>query len=298
VVTIGNFDGVHQGHQALLSHVVRRARELNGTAVALTFDPHPKGVIGKGAPPLITTMEQRIELIERLGIDVLFIVPFNQKLAGLEAKEFIDTVLWEGCRLQELIVGYDFRFGKGGTGHYELLFEEGKRLGFSVLQEGATQIAGKVVSSTLVREALHAGDLDEANLLLGRDYFIDGGVVPGHSRGKTFGYPTANLKTVNEIVPAGGVYATWLNVGQDFYYGATNVGYNPTFGDNVLSVETFVLDFDGDLYGKPLRLHFTKRLRDELKFDSVEALKLQIDQDVADVRQLFRREGTPLERRR
>lgn len=298
MVTIGNFDGVHQGHQALLSHVVRKAREIDGTAVALTFHPHPKGVIGAGAPPLITTLEQRIELIERADIDVLFIVPFDQQLAQHEASEFVSRILWDGTRLKELIVGYDFRFGRGGKGHYDLLFEEGKRLGFDVFQEGATQIAGRVVSSTLVREALLIGDLDEANLLLGRDYFIDGTVVSGHSRGKTFGYPTANLKSVNEIIPARGIYATWVNVGDDFFYGATNIGFNPTFGDTELSVETFLLDFEGDLYGKPLRLHFTKRLRDELKFESIEALTRQIDLDVADVRQLFRRGGTPLERRR
>jgi riboflavin kinase/FMN adenylyltransferase len=298
VVTIGNFDGVHQGHQALLSHVVRKARAANAPAVALTFNPHPKAVIVGKSPALITTEAQKLELIERLGIDVVVVIPFTRELSQVEAPEFIETLLWQGTHLRELVVGYDFRFGKGGKGHYELLTEEGKKLGFAVEKEGATQIAGLVVSSTLVRQGLQEGKLEEVNRLLGRDYFIDGYVVPGHKRGRQFGYPTANLKSENEIIPARGVYATWITVGEEFYYGATNVGYNPTFGDEELSVETFVLDFDGDLYDKPLRLHFTERLRDEVKFDSVDALKTQIDADVAAVRTIFRREGTPLERRR
>lgn len=298
VVTIGNFDGVHQGHQALLSHVVRRARAAGAPAVALTFAPHPKAVIQGAPPPLITTEEQKLELIARLGLDAVVVVPFTRELSQMEPREFVDRVLWDGTHLRGLVVGYDFRFGKGGRGHYALLFDEGVRLGFSVDQEGATQIAGQVVSSTAVRDALRAGALDDANLFLGRDYFIEGEVVSGHKRGRTFGYPTANLKTVNEIVPAGGVYATWLQVDGKYYYGATNIGTNPTFGDGVLAVETFVLDFDGDLYDRKIRLHFTRRLRDELKFDGVAALKAQIDADVAEVRRIFEREGTPLARRR
>lgn len=298
VVTIGNFDGVHQGHKALLSHVVRRARATGAPAVALTFTPHPKAVIAGAPPPLITTEAQKLELIDRLGIDAVVVVPFTRELAQTEPREFVEQILWEGTRLSGLVVGYDFRFGKGGKGHYDLLFQEGLRLGFSVDQEGATQIAGQIVSSTAVRDALKSGALDDANLFLGRDYFIDGTVVAGHQRGRTFGYPTANLKSENEIVPARGVYATWLQVDGRYYYGATNVGYNPTFGDTELNIETFVLDFDGDLYGRKLRLHFTRRLRDEVKFDSVAALKAHIDADVAAVRTLFQREATPLERRR
>lgn len=298
VVTIGNFDGVHQGHLALLSHVVRRARQTEVPAVALTFHPHPKGVIGKGAPALITTEEQKLELIERTGIDVVFVVPFTQELSQYGPDVFVERILWQGTHLRDLVVGHDFRFGKGGAGHYDLLREEGAKLGFAVHQEGATQIAGQIVSSTVVREALHAGNLDDVNLFLGRDYFIDGIVVGGHQRGKSFGYPTANLKSENEIIPATGIYATWVSWEGQFYYGATSVGHNPTFGDEALSVETFLLDFDGDLYGKPMRLHFSRRLRDEMKFDSVAALKAQIDADVAAVRRHFQKDRTPLERRR
>jgi riboflavin kinase/FMN adenylyltransferase len=298
VVTIGNFDGVHQGHQALLSHVVRRAEQGSAPAVAMTFHPHPKGVIGRGAPELITTEAQKLELMERAGIDLVFVIPFSPELAALTAAEFIERILWQGTHLRDLVVGHDFRFGKGGEGHYDLLREEGAKLGFGVHQEGATQIAGLVVSSTAVRQALRAGNLGDVNLYLGRDYFIDGEVVGGHRRGRSFGYPTANLKTVNQIIPATGIYATWVTIEGTFYYGATNVGHNPTFGDETLSVETFLLDFDGDLYGKPMRLHFSKRLRDELKFDTIEALKIQIDLDVAAVRKYFLKERVPLERRR
>lgn len=298
VVTIGNFDGVHQGHRALLSHVVRRARATGAPAVAVTFTPHPKAVITGEAPPLITTEAQKLELMDRLGLDAVVVVPFTRELAQTEPREFVEQILWEGTHLSGLVVGYDFRFGKGGKGHYDLLFQEGLRLGFSVDQEGATQIAGQVVSSTAVREALRSGALDDANLFLGRDYFVDGMVVSGHKRGRAFGYPTANMRLENEIIPARGVYATWLQVDGKHFYGATNVGYNPTFGDTELAVETFVLDFDGDLYDRKLRLHFTRRLRDEIKFDGVAALKQQIDADVAEVRSIFQREATPLERRR
>lgn len=298
VVTIGNFDGVHQGHQALLAHVVRRARQAGAPAVALTFHPHPKAVIGKAPPELITTEAQKLELIERIGIDVVFVVPFTAGLSQYDAGEFVERILWQGTRLSDLVVGYDFRFGKGGAGHYDLLREEGAKLGFAVHQEGATQIAGEVVSSTAVRKALRAGSLDDVNLYLGRDYFIDGTVVGGHRRGRSFGYPTANLASENEIIPATGIYATWVTLGGKLFYGATNVGHNPTFGEEKLSVETYLLDWDGDLYGQRMRLHFSRRLRDELKFESIEALKAQIDRDVDGVRQFFHKDPTPLERRR
>lgn len=303
VVTIGNFDGVHQGHQALLSHVVRRARAIQGTPVAITFHPHPKAVIGRGAPPLITTEEQKIELIEALGITCLFIVPFDKRLASMEAAEFITEFLWKGTRLAQLVVGYDFRFGRGGLGHYDLLFEAGQRLGFEVAREGATQIAGKVVSSTLIREALAAGEIEEARLLLGREYFVDGDVVRGQGRGKRLGFPTANLVLRNEIIPPPGVYATWVEVfprvaGERICaYAATSIGHNPTFGDNPLSFEAHLLDFSGDLYGCRMRVHFTKRLREEQKFDSVEALIRQMEADVAETRSLYEKEKLPLGRR-
>ncbi len=303
VVTIGNFDGVHQGHKALLSRVVRRARDIDGTAVAITFDPHPKAVIGHGSPPLINTEAQKIELIAELGIDVLVVIPFDKAFASLEARDFVEQVLWKGTGLVELVVGYDFRFGKGGVGHYDLLFQEGRRLGFKVDQEGVTQIGGQVVSSSLIRKLLEQGDLEDVRLYLGREYFIDGRVVHGHSRGKDLGFPTANLDPVNEIIPPGGIYATWVEIepgitDRTFYYGAANIGYNPTFGDNPLSVEVYLLDFDADLYDRSVRLNFTKRLRDELKFDSVDALVAQMQRDVAEVRTVFQREKVPLERRR
>lgn len=303
VVTIGNFDGVHQGHKALLNRAVKRAREISGTSVAITFDPHPKSVIGHGSPPLITTTAQKIDLVAELGIDVLIIIPFDRDFAAMDAAAFIQHVLYEGTGLVELVVGYDFRFGKGGVGHYDLLFEEGKRLGFQVDQEGVTQIGGQVISSSLIRKLLQAGDMEEVRLYLGRDYFIDGAVIRGQSRGKDLGFPTANLDPVNPIIPPGGIYATWVELDegdadQCFYYGAANIGYNPTFGDNPLSVEVFLLDFDGDLYGKTLRLHFTKRLRDEVKFADVDELIAQMTRDVEDVRALFKRHKVPLERRR
>ncbi len=302
VVTIGNFDGVHQGHKALLGKVIRRAREIGGTSVAITFSPHPKAVIGHGAPPRITTEAQRNELMEALGLDVLVIIPFDRDFAALEADAFIDQVLYRGTGLVELVVGYDFRFGRGGLGHYDLLTEAGKRLGFRVDREGVTQIGGQVVSSSLIRKTIQEGDIEEVKLLLGREYFLDGTVVRGHSRGRDLGFPTANLALENEIVPPTGIYATWVEVEpgaaeSTFKYGAANIGHNPTFGTNPLSVEVYLLDFDGDLYGRHLRLHFTRRLREERKFENVDALVEQMRLDVEQVRAIFRQERTPLERR-
>ncbi len=288
-VTIGNFDGVHRGHQALVAAAVTRARERQGTAVVLTFDPHPARVLApERAPGALTTLAQKAELLAALGLDAMVVLPFAEALARRTPAEFAGRILAGSLRARHVFVGAGFRFGHRQTGDVTALEALGREFGFAV-EEVAPVLEGSApISSSRVRDALVGGDVAGARALLGRAYAIDGRVVAGDGRGRTIGMPTANLAAENEIVPARGVYAARCRLADGTWRPAVvNVGQRPTFGGTTTTIEAHLLDFAGDLYGSPLRLRFEERLREERRFPDTQALVAQIRDDIARVRALL-----------
>jgi riboflavin kinase/FMN adenylyltransferase len=282
VVALGVFDGVHLGHRAILETAVERAKATGGTAVACTFDPHPAEVLQPDRAPLpITTLDERLALIAETGITVPVVVPFTAQLAAMEPEAFVKEVLVERLGAREIVVGFNHRFGRGARGDTALLGELGERLGFHVAVVPPTDVDGTPVSSSAIRAALQRGDLDQAARLLGRPYFVGGQVVAGAGRGRTLGFPTANIAADRPLLIPAGVYACRLAVGDAVYGAVLNAGIRPTFGEKVFTLEAHVLDFSGDLYNRRVRLDFVRRLREERKFSGIDALKAQIEADVA-----------------
>lgn len=281
-VTIGNFDGVHRGHRQLFDTVVRKARSVNGTSVAITFDPHPLQVLLPGGIKLISTCEQKIELIEMAGIDVLLIIPFTKEFAKTPADEFVASLLVKSLGVKELVVGYDYAFGKGRSGNIEFLKRQGDLYGFPVTVVDAFSVHGQLVSSSKIRELVREGDMSAARELLGRFYQIRGTVQVGKQRGgPVIGFPTANLKFNEEdLVPKHGVYVTQVICSGKSYGGILNIGYNPTFGEEQLVAETHIFDFSQDIYGKPIKVNLLKFLRSERRFSGPKELAEQIVKDV------------------
>jgi len=290
VLTIGNFDGVHKGHLALFGKVKERAESIGGQSAVMTFDPHPaKVMLPENSPLLITPTHQKLKLIEEAGIDVVFCLSFNKEFAAISAQDFVRTILVAKIGVKELVVGYDYAFGYAREGNISLLREMGDRLGFVVHVVEPVRLDQTLVSSTSIRKMVQEGNLSGAKDLLGRDYQICGKVVRGMNRGgKLLGFPTANLELVDELIPKKGVYAVKVLVNDKTYYGLTNIGYNPTFGQGPFSVETHILDFSGDLLGKTVRVNFIERIRDEKAFETAQDLERQITQDVFRARELFR----------
>lgn len=292
VLTIGNFDGVHKGHLALFDLVKQRAEAIGGQSVLMTFDPHPIKVMKPGdGPPLITLTEQKLELIQGSGIQMIFCIPFSRQFAAISAKDFVQRILVDKIGIQELVVGYDYSFGSGREGGIELLDKMGRELGFRVHVVPPVYVGDVLVSSTSIRQQVQEGKLAEARMMLGRDYQICGEVIKGKNRGGSMlGFPTANLSLIDELVPKRGVYVVKVVVRDRTYNGVTNIGYNPTFGDGAFSVETHILDFNEDLLGQKIRIKFIERLRDEKTFASLEALVSQIKCDIDQARRLVERE--------
>jgi riboflavin kinase/FMN adenylyltransferase len=289
VLTIGNFDGVHKGHLVLFNKVKERAKAIGGESVVMTFDPHPIKILKPGnGPPLITPTEQKKRLIEAAQIDALLCMPFSENFATMTAEDFVKEILIEAIGVREIVVGYDYRFGYKQLGNIDLLKKMGDTYQFKVHKIGPIQIDDLLVSSTSVRRFVQEGHLSKAEKLLGRNYQIAGTVVAGKNRGgKLLGFPTANLKVMDELIPAGGVYAVTVFVDGKTYKGVTNIGVNPTFGENTLSVETHLLDYRGDLLGKEIRINFIQRLRKEKAFKSIHALSQQIGEDIEKARECF-----------
>jgi riboflavin kinase/FMN adenylyltransferase len=285
-VAIGNFDGVHRGHQALVRATVARARRTGGTAVVLTFEPHPAQVLGgRQAPSALTTPAQKRELLAALGCDALAVLPFTAEVAGMDPGAFAASVLVGRLAARHAVIGAGFRFGRGQAGDARKLADLGRELGFSVDAIPAVQEGGLAVSSSRVRDALGGGDVAAARRLLGRAYAVDGRVVAGDGRGRTLGLPTANLVPENEILPGRGVYAGRCRLaGEDWRPAVVNVGERPTFGGGALVLEAHLIDFAGDLYGLAPRLSFEERLREERRFPDTEALVRQIRDDIARAR--------------
>jgi riboflavin kinase/FMN adenylyltransferase len=291
VLALGNFDGMHRGHLKIIERVRRGAEERGATATAMTFDPHPSRIVRPDkAPPLLMTKAQKLEALARAGMHGVAIVRFTPEIAFWDPETFVRSVLVEWLHVSEVWVGANFLFGHDRAGNFSVLRSLGARYGFRAEKIDPVRYKDFVVSSTRIRRLVGEGRVDEAGALLGHYYTIDGSVVHGQHRGRGLGFPTANVCADNEIVPPRGVYATTTTLDGIVYPSVTNIGSRPTFEtgeENV--VETHVMDLDRDLYGAKLRLGFVQRLRDEKKFDDVDALKQQIEADRGQARGLFDR---------
>jgi len=283
VLAIGNFDGVHLGHRALLARLADAAAQHGLPAAVMTFEPHPRELFApESAPARLTSLREKLALIEACGIDVAYLLHFNRRLAGLTAPEFIEQVLVGSLGVRHLIIGDDFRFGKGRTGDFALLQSAGRTHGFSVEAMHTIELDGERVSSSAVRDALGAGDLEHAARLLGRPYCISGRVVHGDKLGRRLGWPTANIQLKRKRVALTGVFAATVS-GLDKRHlpGAASLGVRPTLGQGLRpALEVHLFDFDQQIYGTHLTVHFLHKLRDEMKFDSFSALTAQIARDV------------------
>jgi riboflavin kinase/FMN adenylyltransferase len=288
VVTLGNFDGIHLGHQKIFEHLKHRAGALGGRAVVITFFPHPLRVLApERAPKLITTLEERLQLMELHGIDLVICIRFTKEFARWSAQRFVKAVIVDKLRAKALYVGMDYRFGKDRHGGIGLLRDMGRQFGFDVEIIQPVKVEDLEVSSTRIRRLISAGDVRESSRLLGRFHRIHGRVVRGDGRGKALGFPTANIATEAELIPAEGVYAVRVSMGEGCHDGVASLGTNPTFSGRHFSIEAHILDFAQDIYGAELSLEFVDRIRGQKKFPDPEALARQIQDDVEKARELL-----------
>jgi riboflavin kinase/FMN adenylyltransferase len=288
VAALGNFDGMHRGHQALLAQVGKRARALGGTPVAVIFEPHPAQVLRpEKAPALLMTLDQKLAALESAGVGGVAIVRFNHEVSRWEPEVFVENVLLKWLKVAEVWVGENFLFGRDRTGTFTLLRALGQDRGFRTEKIDPVMYKDFVASSSRVRRLIAEGRVDEAASCLGHPYVIAGTVVRGDGRGRQLGVPTANLATENQLLPAHGIYATRAEVNGRWHPAVTSVGVRPTIGDNKLTVETFLLEGSHDLYGTRMQLAFVQWLRDERKFEDLAALKAQMLRDVEDARAIL-----------
>lgn len=293
VLTLGVFDGLHLGHQKIMETVVSRARSTGLIPTAITFDPHPRAVLyPENSPPLLQTLDQRLANFEVLGIEQTIVVRFDKDFANQNAEEFLGDIVHERLQAKEVYLGKGFAFGKNRGGNIELLRKMSQELGFFADEVAEITLHGQRISSSKIRHLLAEGKVNLARRMLGRPYGVEGQIVRGDQRGRTIGFPTANLKPRNRVVPKYGVYATATLIKDVWRRSITNVGVRPTFeGDKETSIESYIFDFDGDLYGEVLRVRFLHRIRDEKKFGGIEELKAQIEKDSKRARLYFRRHG-------
>jgi len=293
VVTLGNFDGVHLGHQEIFRRLKARASELKTQALVLTFDPHPVRVLRPAmSPDLITPLEEKLRLIAECGIDGVVLADFTKEFAAQHPGSFVDEVLCEKLSARYVIVGHDFTFGRGKEGTIDSLKEMGERKGFDVEVVEALVSEGEIVSSTRIRGLIAGGDVSAAAALLGRNYSIYGEVVKGDGRGRSLGFPTANIASHGELFPENGVYAVEIELEKKRMSGIANVGVRPTFGGGERTIEAHIFDFDGSLYGEVVRLDFVGRVRDEISFSGPEELSRQIRQDIVEAKNILKRESS------
>lgn len=293
VLTLGVFDGLHLGHQRIMRTVVERANAVDAHATAITFDPHPRAVLHpESAPPLLQTLDQRLANLEVLGLDQAIVIPFDKAFAASPAEDFLRGIVHDRLHAKEVYLGKGFAFGKGRGGNIELLRRMSEELGFFADEVPEVSLRGRRISSSRIRELLSQGRVNLARRMLGRPYGVEGVIIRGNQRGRTIGFPTANLKPHNRVVPRNGVYATATLVDGTWRRSITNAGVRPTFDDGTdISVESYIFDFDGDLYGDVLRVRFLHRIRDERKFNGIDELKAQIEKDTARALNYFRHEG-------
>ena len=296
VVTIGNFDGIHLAHQALIRRVIGEARQGQTKSVVITFDPHPQKVLHPERRPffLLTTVEEKLSLIASLGVDAVLLIPFTLEFSRTTAESFVREILWDRLRIRKVFIGHDYAFGNRKQGNEDFLRAMGERLGFEVESIDAVRIDGITVSSTNVRMAILEGDVAKAALLLGKPYAMGGTVIRGYQRGRGLGIPTANIEPEKELLPANGVYAVLTEIDGVRHPGVLNIGFNPTFSNEKLSVEVHIMGFAGDLYGKALRVSFVERIRSEMKFESPKRLVEQIMKDKERAEEILRPRAKPL----
>jgi riboflavin kinase/FMN adenylyltransferase len=296
VITIGNFDGVHKGHQSLFDQVIKKAKEINGISVAMTFNPHPIKALGISGPALITRRDQKVELIEQCGIDVLLCIPFDIKFAAITAHDFIEKILVNKIGMKAIIIGADYSFGKDRLGNIDMLKTKGKELGFeTIISTWINDTDSKTVriSSTRIRQIVMEGKVDQAMKYLGRHYQIRGKVIKGRERGGSqLGFPTANIKLHDELCPKVGVYAVTVETSKGDFKGVANIGFSPTFGDDMFTIEVHILDFNEYIYDTRIRVNMIKRLRDEKKFDTIKQLSEQIVKDIEISRNILDKNGS------
>lgn len=293
VLTLGVFDGLHIGHQRIMQRVVERARSLGAVPTAITFDPHPRAVLHPAsAPPLLQTLDQRLANLDVLGIEQTIVIKFDSDFASRAAEEFLSDIVRDRLHASEVYLGKGFAFGKDRGGNIELLQRLSPELGFVAHEVEEVQLRGARVSSSAIRELLAAGRVNVARRMLGRPYGVEGVIIRGLRRGHTIGFPTANLKPRNRVIPRYGVYATATLIDGIWRRSITNIGVRPTFETEAEpSIESYIFDFDGDLYGDVLRVRFLHRIRDERKFNGIDELKAQIEHDTGVARNYFRHQG-------
>lgn len=293
VVTLGVFDGLHLGHQLIMQTVVERARTIGAAPTVITFEPHPRALLHpESAPPLLQTFDQKIEALGVLGIEQTIVIRFDNDFAQIRAEDFLRDVIAERLHAKEVYLGRGFAFGHNREGNIDLLRTASQSLGFLAEEVAEVCLRGRRVSSSRIRELLQQGRVNLARRMLGRPYGVEGRVVRGAERGATLGFPTANLHPQNRVIPSNGVYITATLIDGQWRRSVTNIGTRPTFGaNNESSVETFVMDWSGDLYGDVVRVRFLHRLRAEQKFNSIDELKSRIAQDVARARSYFKHVG-------
>jgi len=293
VLTVGTFDGVHEGHKVLIKAVVERAEELSARSVIVTFDPHPRDIINPGADgiKLLSTLPERCELLADLGINEMIVIPFDRDFSLLTSEEFIRDVIYKKIGVKEFIIGYDHQFGKDREGTIETVRSLGEELGFQANVISRQEVENQTVSSTSIRKALQVeGDAEKAAKFLGRYYILHGTVVHGEKRGGKIGFPTANVHVdqAKKIIPRKGVYAVWIRVDGDYHPAMMNIGKRPTFDGEELTVEVHIFDFKKDIYGKEVHTQFVRRLRDEKKFSGADQLKKQLEKDKADAEKILK----------
>lgn len=281
--TVGTFDGVHQGHQAILNRLVEATQEMQGKSLVITFSPHPLQVVRPDkAPKLLTNNGEKESVIAQCGIDYLLILPFDREMAQLGPEEFVRTVLINRCNMVKMIIGYDHGFGRNRSGHVDLLKKLGETYNFDVSVVMPVRVGDFTVSSTNIREALQQGDLKLANTLLGRPYVISGKVVVGRKSGKRLGFPTANIDVdgTKKLIPKNGVYIIRARLDDNTYYGVMNIGNRPTLTPGQFAIEAHLFDFDGDIYDRYIVIETLEYIREERRFGGVDTLKAQIQQDI------------------
>lgn len=283
VVTIGTFDGVHLGHRAIFNKMIQDARKIGGQTVVVTFFPHPRVVLNINSENLrfITTQEKKMEIMEEIGIDHVIVIPFTKEFSRMSSESFIKSIIVDKINAAKLVVGYDHHFGKNRMGDFKLLYDLGQKYQFKVERIPAQDIENIAISSTKIRKALEVGDVKKANKWLGYQYSICGTVIHGHALGRELGFPTANIHTdlPYKLISFQGVYACFVDFKGKEYKGMANIGHRPTVGDDGLSTEVHLFDFDQEMYGETVCLRFVDRIRSEIKFDGIDALKQQLQRD-------------------
>ncbi|HET6527999.1 MAG TPA: bifunctional riboflavin kinase/FAD synthetase [Balneolaceae bacterium] len=293
VVTVGTFDGVHAGHRAIMDTVAQKARERDARSVIITFDPHPRDIISPGDAgiKLLTTLHERAEILEELGIDLMVVIPFDRDFSLLSSEDFIRDIIFKKIGVSEFVIGYDHHFGRNREGTIETIEKLSKELGFDSYVVSKREVGAKTVSSTAIRKAIsEEGNVEQAAKFLQRPYRLNGTVVHGDKRGKKIGFPTANIKPEHskKIIPKDGVYAVKMRVNDEWYKGMMNIGHRPTFEGKVRALEVHLFDFSEDIYGEEVQVRFFNRIRNEKKFDGIDALKAQLEDDERRARELLK----------